>query len=193
MSVNYTYIYKIVMNYLNFFKKNKPNLKEVITLDKPRPEQIKFANTVLEIFNPTLESYGFIRTEIKVTEYSTKIIFRKEKQYIKIEGTTYPTDYPHWYDILLGEDITSKELNIWDWVTLYQLKNKIECNNLSSEYNFPFKGEEESNIINAKNELTKYARSFLNGDMVLFYQTRSRLNKERGPFKITIIYNYPKK
>jgi hypothetical protein len=180
------------MKYIKFYINNKPESSEVIIFNKPSPEQIEFANSVLEILSPTLNSFGFVRIKTEVLKYSTIIIFRKNIQYIKIYGSTYPTDYPYTYNIILGEEFSDKkDINEWDWISLYELKNKIEFNNSSKVYEFPYFGNVEANIENAKNELTKYAITFLHGDMTLFYKTRSEIIEERGPFCITIIKNFP--
>lgn len=52
-------VYKIL--YIN----NKPESSEVIIFNKPSPEQIEFANSVLEILSPTLNSFGFVRIKLK--------------------------------------------------------------------------------------------------------------------------------
>lgn len=75
----------------------------MVKTSKPSPEHTLFADTVLEFISPTVEKFGFVRHRIEIEAYLTTIIFRKDKQYIKVSGSTYPTDYPYSYNIILGE------------------------------------------------------------------------------------------
>jgi len=102
------------------------------------------------------------------------------KQYIKISGSTYPTDYPYCYNIILGEG-DSEEMIEWDWnsIALWRLKSKIEPTAEAKEYEFPFGDKVKSSISNANKELIKYADAFLCGNLTLFYKVRSEQNKER--------------
>src|SRR5688500_17913670 len=110
------------MGIFDFFKRKK---KIEPAAGKPSPEQILFSGTVLDIMSPTFEKFGFSRHRVEVEEYFTTIIFRNGKRYIKISGTTYPTDYPYSYNVILGEG-DSEEFYEWDWnsIALWQLKKK---------------------------------------------------------------------
>jgi hypothetical protein len=91
------------MGLLDFFKKNNKSKTETVKTEKPSLEQILFADTVLEIISPAVETFGFVRHRTEIETYSSTIIFRKDRQYIKISGSTYPTDYPYSYNIILGD------------------------------------------------------------------------------------------
>ena len=173
------------MGLLDFFKRNKKSEVETVTTKKPSPEQTLFANTVLEIISPTVEQFGFARNRTEVETYLTTIIFRKDNQYVKVSGSTYPTDYPYSYNIVLG-DGDSEDFFEWDWnsIALWRLKNKIDPTIKAKEYEFPLGDKVKFSLSNANKELLKYAESFLQGDLNLFYETRSDQNKEREPYKI---------
>ena len=115
----------------------------------------------------------------------TTIIFRKDKQYIKISGSTYPTDYPYSYNVILGEG-DSIDFFEWDWnaISLWQLKRKIDIRAKAKEYEFPFSSKVKVSVSNANKELLKYGDTFLQGDMTLFYETRSEQNNKKEPYKI---------
>lgn len=173
------------MRILEFFKRNKKSKTETVKTSKPSPEQTLFADLVLEIFSPTVEQFGFVRHRTEVEKFLTTIIFRKDKQYIKISGSTYPTDYPYYYNIVLG-DGDSDDFLEWDWnsIALWRLKNIIDPTLKAKEYDFPFGDKMRFSLTITNKELMKYADTFLRGDLTLFYETRSAQNKDREPYKI---------
>lgn len=170
---------------LDFFKRNKKSKTETVKTTKPSPEQTLFADTVLEIISPTVEQFGFVRHRTEIETYLTTIIFRKDKQYIKISGSTYPTDFPYSFNIVLG-DGDSEDFLEWDWnsISLWRLKNKIDSTVKAKEYDFPLDDKVKFSVTNANKELLKYADTFLRGNLTLFYETRSEQNKGREPYKI---------
>ena len=173
------------MGILDFFKRNKKSKTETVKTSKPSPEQTLFADNVLEIISPTVETFGFVRHRTELEKHFTTIIFRKDKQYIKISGSTYPTDYPYSYNVILGEG-DSEDFSEWDWnsIALWRLKTKIDLKAKAKEYEFPYGDKVKFSVSNANKELLKYADTFLHGDMTLFYETRSEQNKNREPYKI---------
>jgi hypothetical protein len=173
------------MGLFDFFKRNNKSKTEVVKTNKPSPEHILFADTVLEIITPTVDKFGFIRHRTEIEEHFTTIIFRKDKQYIKISGSTHPRDYPNYYNVVLGEG-DSEDFNEWDWnsIALWRLKTKIDPKAKAKEFEFPYGDKVKYSIANANKELLKYADTFLRSDMTLFYETRSEQNKNREPYKI---------
>ena len=173
------------MGILDFFKRNKKSKTEKVKTNKPSPEQTLFADTVLEIISPTVEQFGFVRHRTEIETHFTTIIFRKDKQYIKVSGSTYPTDYLYSYNIVLGEG-DSEDFTEWDWnsTALWRLKNKIDPTTKPKEYEFPYGDTVKFSVTNANEELLKYADTFLRGDLTLFYEMRSEQNKNREPYKI---------
>lgn len=173
------------MRLLNFFKRNRKSKTETVKKNNPSPEQTFFAGNVLEIISPTVERFGFARHRIEIEEYFTTIIFRKDKQYIKINGSTYPTDYPYYYNIILGEG-DSDNVFEWDWnsIALWRLKAKLDPKAKAKEYEFPYEDKVKFSIANANEELFRYGDPFLRGDLTMFYEIRSEVNKAREPYKI---------
>jgi len=102
------------------------------------------------------------------------------------KSTSYPTDYPYYYNIEFGQG-DSDDFFEYDWnsIALWQLKKKIEIGAEALEYEFPFGDNVKMSVEKANNDLIKYGRAFLNGDIELFLQTRSEQNKNREPYKIT--------
>jgi len=173
------------MGILEFFKRNKKSKTELVKTEKPSSEQILFAENVLEIISPTIKKFGFTRHRTEIEKYLTTIIYRKEKQYIKISGSTYPTDYPYCYNIILGEG-DSEDFYEWDWnsIALWRMKNKIDPKIKASEFEFPYGNSVKFSLENANMELQKYGLTFLNGDLKLFLEIRKEQNKNREPYKI---------
>jgi hypothetical protein len=173
------------MGLLDFFKRNKKSNTEMVKTIKPSTEQTLFADTVLEIISPTVEKFGFTRHKTNANTYSSNIVWKKDKQYIKAESTNYPTDYPFYYNIVLGEG-DSEDFFEYDWnsIALWRLKKMIDPTVKAQEYEFPLGDKVNFSISNANKELLKYADTFLRGDLTLFYETRSEKNKGREPYKI---------
>jgi hypothetical protein len=173
------------MGILDFFKRNNKSKTEKVETEKPSPEQTLFADTIIEIISPTVEKFGFTRHKITVKTYSTNIVWRKDNKYIKAESTNYPTDYPFYYNLVLGEG-DSEDFFEYDWnsIALWRLKKKNAPTAKAQEYEFPLDDKVKFSILNANEELLTYADTFLNGDLTLFYETRSEQNKGREPYKI---------
>jgi hypothetical protein len=173
------------MNILNFFKQNRKLKNETVETEKASTEQLLFAENVLEILSHKIESFGFERTKTKIEKHFTQIIFKKENQYLKISGSTYPTDYPYSYNIILGEgDSENFPETDWNSISLWRLKKQIEPNSMAKEYEFPFNEKVKFSLENAKEELMKFGITFLNGDLDKFYEARKEQNKAREPYKI---------
>lgn len=173
------------MEILNFFRRNKKTKTETVKTTKPSLEQTLFADTVLEIISPTVEQFGFSRHRTEIETHFTNILFRKDKQYIKVSGSTYPTDNPYYYNIILGEG-NSEDFLEWDWnsIALWKIKSKIDPTIKAKEYEFPLGDKVKFSVTNSNKELLKYADTFLLGNLTLFYETRSEQNKGREPYKI---------
>jgi hypothetical protein len=166
------------------FMKGKKKAKSERT-EKPSPEQKLFSEKAMEIVIPTFEKFGFKKHRFEIGKHSSTIIYRKEKQYLKISSNTYPRDYPYHYNIVLGEG-DSEDFLEWDWnsVALWRFKQEIEPKSKVSEYEFPYENGIEPSLKNANSELLKYGLTFLNGEMELFLKIRKEQNQNREPYKI---------
>jgi hypothetical protein len=171
------------MGIFDFLKGTKKAKSE--RTEKPSPEQKIFSEKAMEIVIPTFEQFGFKKHRIEIEKHSSIIIYRKDNQYLKISSTTYPTDYPYYYNIILGEG-NSEDVFEYDWnsIALWRFKNTIELKSKTSEYSFPTKKGVESSLKNANSELLKYGQTFLNGDLDLFHKIRKEQNQNREPYKI---------
>jgi hypothetical protein len=153
--------------------------------EKPSPEQKLFSEKCLEIIIPTFEKFEFKKHRVEIGKYSSTIIYRKKKQYLKITSTTYPRDYPYCYNIIFGEG-DSEDFYEYDWnsIALWKFKEKIEPNLKISEYNFPSKKGIKASLENANNELLEFGITFLNENLSLFYEIRKKQNQKRESYKI---------
>ena len=152
--------------------------------EKPSSEQKKFAEIVLKIISPEAERFKFKLHRKEITKYSTTIIWRKDNQYLKVNSTTYPPDGLY-YNIILGEG-SSDDVSEYDWnsVAIWALAEIIDKKSKISSYDFPFDDNVESSIKNANKDLALYGETFLKGDLTIFYEARSKINKNRSPYKI---------
>ncbi|MFI5162087.1 MAG: hypothetical protein ACHQHN_12475 [Sphingobacteriales bacterium] len=180
------------MGIFDFFKRNK-NGNNKASNEELSPEQTAFADAVLSIIKPSVEKFGFKQTTTKVKTYSTRIVFRKHKQYIEVSNSSYPTDYPYLYWVILGEG-NSDDFSESDWnsVSLFALAQIINPTTSVSSYNFPIGDPKFSetigkSITQASKHLLKYGAGFLNGDLTVFYQARKKVNEGREPYKISIV------
>jgi len=177
------------MGIFDFFKRNKKAAKD----EKPSSEQVAFAEHVLLIISQTGERFGFKRVRKEIKRYSTTITFRKRNQYLKVENSSYPTDYPYYYSIVLGEG-DSDDFFEYDWnsVSLAALVNIVSPKSNEISYRFPigdpkFADTIKGSLENANQDLVKYGATFLNGDLSIFHQARKKINEEREPYKISVI------
>jgi hypothetical protein len=167
------------MNIFNkYFSKDK-NLKvisdEKINYEVTPLEQIEFANEAVDIINPVLRQFGFNLLKINITEFGTTIIWIKNKFYIDLESNTHPHDAPNYYGIALGE---FKEdyyhYADLDCVGLWRLKAIQENLDKVNDTPFPFGADIKPSLIQTKDDLLKYGKSFLEGDMTEFYNARKK-------------------
>jgi hypothetical protein len=137
--------------------------------------QIDFANEAIEIFNPVLKQFGFKLLKVKITKYATTIIWIKGKCYIDLGGNTHPHDAPNYYGIALGE---FKEDHYHyadlDCVGLWRLKAIQEHLDKINDTPFPFGADIKPSLIQTKDELLKYGKGFLQGDLTEFYHARNK-------------------
>ncbi len=174
------------MQLFNFFRRKKKENQEI--KEVPSPEQQEFSNTVVKIFTSFLNDNGFALIKVEVKEYSATITFRKGTQYIRISSSTYPTDYPYFYNVILG-DGDSEDFFEYDWnsVALWRLKQKVEPDTKAQEYSFPYGDDLIHSLRHAKDDLTKYGDKFLQGDLVLFIAVRKEQNQNREPYRISYV------
>ncbi|HTI61021.1 hypothetical protein [Mucilaginibacter sp.] len=175
------------MGIFDLFKRNKKTIRN----ERSSSEQVAFAESVLLIISPTIEKFGFKRVEKTIKEYSTTITFRKRDQYIKVENSSYPTDYPYYYFIVLGEG-SSDDFFEYDWnsVSLAALANIVDPTSDEISYWFPlgdskFAETIKESIEKANQDILKYGATFLDGDLSMFYQARKKANEGREPYKIS--------
>lgn len=152
---------------------------------KPSRKHISFSNLALEIIGNELAKKGFDFYRKKVETYFTTIIWTKKKQYVKLSASDFPTDYPHTFDIILGEgncdDFFETE---WDSISVSEIQRLSEPNENYNGYDFSRKSEFRENLEKAKTDFLEFGNGFLNGNLELFYKARTLTNGENKPEKI---------
>lgn len=174
------------MRLFNFFKrKNKSKQEKQVSDEKPSDHELAFAQAVLDIIGPTIEKNGFVLHSKEIKQYSTNLTWRKKKQYIKVNSTTFPTDYPYYYNIVLGEG-DSDDFFEYDWnsVAIWALARVSNPDTEIVSYDFPYDDKIKSSVETAHSHLLTYGQTFLNGDLSTFYAARKMVNKDREPYKI---------
>ena len=156
-------------------------------IENPRPEQTAFAESVLSIIGPTAEKFGFKKILVEIKTYWSVIVFRKGKLYVKIASTSYPTDYPNYYDVILGEGKSHSSGNYWNSVTTLRLAKIIDPAKNAVTYNFPYDDRVKMSIEAANKDLIKYGLSFLSGDLSVFSRVRKKVNEELASYNIAEI------
>ncbi len=174
------------MGLFDFFKnkgKSKPDKQD--RNKKPSDHELAFAQTVLDIIGPTIEKHHFELHSKEIKQYSTTIIWKKKKQYIKVNSTTYPTDYPYYYNIVLGEG-DSDDFFEYDWnsVAIWALARVTNPDTEVVSYDFPYDDKVKPSVEKANEHLLAYGQTFLDEDMTTFYEARKMINKDRKPYKI---------
>ncbi len=140
---------------------------------------LDFADGLIEIFYPMLKQYGFKLLKLKITEYSSTLVWIKGNCYIDIGGNTHPHDAPFYYGISLGE-YKGEYYNYseFDSVGLYYLKIIQDNLDTVKETPFPLGKEIEQILIQTKNDLFNYGKDFLEGDLTKFYFARNKYRNE---------------
>jgi hypothetical protein len=171
------------MGVFDLFRKNNNSDENAIRIEDARPEQTAFADAVLATIGPTVEQFGFRRIEVDIETYWTRIIFCKGKQYINILSTSYPTDYPNYYDIIFSEGQRRKSGFYWRSITTLRLAKIIDPSITAFTYNFPYGDLIKVSIETANEDLLKYGASFLKGDLSIFYQAQKVLDQEIAAYE----------
>lgn len=168
-----------------FRKKPEPIKAKRKRYEKPSEVQSQFAKVVLEIIGPSVEKYGFSLTNKEVGKYFTNIVWRKHNQYVKVNSTNYPTDYPYYYAVSLGEGSSEDAWESdWNSVAVWSLARIINPEDKIGAYDFPYDQKFEEGVKKAGNDLLNYGSSFLNGDLEVFIAARKMINAKREPYKI---------
>jgi len=152
--------------------------------DEPSAEQLIFTENILSIMATALDQFGFKQRLVEVKKYSANIVFKRDKQYIRVNNSTYPTDYPYCYTVTLGEGTDADRLDYdWNPVAVWSLAKilggKIDDSVYSMTTGPDFNAIIKQRIESATNDLLKYGITFLQGDLALFYQIREQLTAER--------------
>jgi len=152
----------------------------------PSKKHRAFSNIAIETIGSLVEKHGFHLHAEKNERFFTTIIWKKEKQYLKISATDYPME-PSQYDIILGEgncdDFFESE---WDSISICDIKRFLASDTNPIEYDFPKKRELQTSLENAKIELLKFGNDFLHGNMDVFYRVRFLTNGATKPEKIIV-------
>lgn len=165
----------IFRKYLTSDRESQMSSVKHVNFEVTSQEQIDFANGAIEIFNPVMKQFGFKLFKLKITEYVTTIIWIKGKCYININGNTHPHDSPNYYGIALGEfNEDYYHYADLDCVGLWQLKAIQESLDKVNDTPFPFGGDIQPSLNQTKDELLKYGKSFLQGDLTQFYFARNK-------------------
>ena len=170
------------MSIFYFFRRNKQ--QPTNDAETPSPEQLAFCETAVALFTPVLKEKGFDLEKTNVKKYFTGITYRKGTQYIEITGTTYPTDYPYAYNIILG-DGDSDDFFEHDWNSIALWRIKASTDPTAKEYDFPYDEDILRSLEHARNELLTFGSTFLSGNLSDFIEARKSQNKDREPYRIS--------
>lgn len=145
----------------------------------------KFNQAVIENFDSFLASKGFKFHACKKEQYYYSRIYKKNNQYILIDANLNPKDYPYFWNVSLGEGTTEMPEVDWNKIALWHLMKRLE-NPSAKEYQINDLSMDniEEAIQSAKNELEKFGKTFLEGDLKIFYAVRKSINQNREPYKI---------
>lgn len=157
-----------------------------VEYELPSEVQLEFSDKVLEVFLPFLRGYGFNLVFAKVDQYFTKIIFRKNTQYLEINGSTFPTDSPWSYGIRLGDGEHEFLESDWNAISLWRMEELVDGNS-NYENDFPYGDQIIPSLNAAKEILIRCAESFLRGDLDLFIKVRKMHNQSREPYRISSV------
>jgi len=152
---------------------------------KPSKMHIRFSKSALEIIGTLVEQNGFTFHRKTIDKYSTNILWRNDKRYVRVFATDFPTDYPYYFSIKLGEG-DSEDFFEYDWnsISILEIGKIKEPNKKFAELDFPKISEMQESLEFAKSQLSEFGTEFLNGNLDLFYKVRKLANGERKPYRI---------
>ncbi len=144
----------------------------------------EFNKIITKCFDAFLLSKGFKFQSCANEQLVYMRVYRRNNQYIMISANVNPMNYPYFWNILLGEGTTEMPEGDWNKIALWQLMRPLE-NPSATEFLVDLEIDKLADAVKtAKDDLEKYAESFLEGDLKLFYQVRSLVNRKREPYKI---------
>lgn len=146
----------------------------------------RFDKLVLDKFSKILEKHDFQLARNRIEKYFCEIIYANNMLYVTFQANINPRDRPPYFNILLGEGPIEWPDYDWNNVALWHFAKQDKKNNHHGEYLLGNSLELEDDLKKAKNDLMKYGRDFLNGDLSCFYKIRKDINKKREPYKIYI-------
>ncbi len=144
----------------------------------------KFYKVIKDNFDDFLSSKGFeFRSEV-VDQYFFDRSYRKGSQYIKITASIHPQDIPYFWNILLGEGSSEMPESDWNTIVLWRLMRHLGKSS-AREFSLVDKKTDElmEDVRSAKNDLERFGKSFLDGDLSIFYEVRSSVNQDRALYQ----------
>lgn len=146
----------------------------------------EFNKTVGAIFERPLGEYGFKLKRKQTARLFCERIYVNGDRYIKIYGDVHPMDSPPHYNIIFGEGSFEWPDCDWNAVALWKIKKDIDRKQRSKEYSLEKidKYGLQHSLSHARDELLKFGKRFLSGDLGQFDKVRREQNKDREPYKI---------
>ena len=152
-------------------------MPEYVEFGNVSKEHKAFVQTVLNVFSPFLEQYGFKKHRAETGVHFTIVVYRKDDLYIKISGHTFPDDKPFYYSLILGEgnseDFQQCSKNS---IPIWLLKNSVIKSSTLLDYPFPIDNGVAENIEKAREDLIHYGSDYLKGDLTFFRKIRNQQN-----------------
>jgi len=154
-----------------------------------------FNQVIKENFDEFLCLNGFKLESKMMKEYFCKRIYRKGELYISITATIHQQDYPQDWMIALGKGNATMPESDWNAVALWQIMERLgqttpKYYSLSKGFGkFIDTNELSENIQSGKNDLENFGKSFLEGDLKIFYEVRNTRIRSREPMKMSIVDN----
>lgn len=169
------------MRLFNWQKKKQPEVTIPQPAPEPSPEQTLFTETVMDIIGKAIKPYGFVLRHAEVKTFSANIVYGKGQQYIRLHSTTFPTNYPYYFGLLLGVyDSNPPQEADWNSVPLWAIADIINPDSGCKSYDFPDEEQMEADITVACNQLLQYGDNFLQGDTTIFSQALKEYAKQQG-------------
>jgi hypothetical protein len=151
-------------------------------LDKTTLE--RFKKIVLDNFSDFLRQYNFNCTKERKEQYFYEIIYTKQKLYIKFVINIKPEDYPPYFNVVLGEGSIDWPDADWNSIALWHYLKQVKEGDIIKNYSTEGLSKLNESLKIAKEDLTKFGKDFLKGDLASFYQIRKNINQKREPYKI---------
>ncbi|MCA9395367.1 MAG: hypothetical protein KC900_14290 [Candidatus Omnitrophica bacterium] len=150
----------------------------------------KYFQIVVDKFSQYMESNDFLLETREIQNNSAQVVFRSGSRYVKLLMNLDERDGPNYFNIVLGEGLSTYPEADWNSIALWKLMESHSHDNVG-EYAIRLTDvkDVEKVIDLGLQDLEGYGNEFMCGKISTFRKVRGKLNRDREPY---IIHKFDK-